>query len=266
MKIRKLVQTAACVAAIATLGLQACHASTLDDIRKNKKIRIAIAMGVPLFSYADANLKPTGSDVDTAQLLAHDLGVEAELVLITNAARVPTIQSGKADIAVANLSITPEREKVIDFSAPYAKLMTIVAAPKGQNIKSYADLSGKRIGVTRATVNDSLITQNAKGADILRFEDDATLITSVVSGQVDIISTQPPLVASINAKTPNNPLETKFLMKEFDLGIAIPKNEPKLVEWINGWIKANLKNGKLNAIYKKYHGVDLPASMMASAS
>jgi polar amino acid transport system substrate-binding protein len=262
MKITGFLRIAAAATCLVLAGTALVRADELDDIKKTNKIKIAIAMGVPLFSFADDNMQPTGSDVETAKLLAHDLGVEAELVLIANAARVPTVQTGKADIAVANLSITPERRQVIDFSVPYAKLQTIVAAPKSIDIKSYAELSGKRIGVTRATVNDTIVTQNAKDATVVRFEDDATLITSVVSGQLDIISTQPPLIGAINKKMPNRPLETKFLMKEFDLGIALRKDEPRLRDWINAWVSENLKNGKLNVIYKKYHGVDLPQSLM----
>ena len=244
---------------VSAVGL--ASAGELDQIKAAGKIRIAVAMGVPLFSYADANLQPAGSDVDTAKLLAKDLGVKLELVQITNAARIPTIQTGKADLAVANLSVTDERKKVIDFSTPYAALQTIVAAPKAVAIHNYADLAGKDVGVTRATVNDSTITKMAKGANIKRFEDDATLITAAVSGQVGVVSTQAPLIGEINKKTSGKPFETKFVMQNYMLGIALPKNNPKLKEWVDAWVVANLKNGKLNEIYKKYHGADLPESV-----
>jgi polar amino acid transport system substrate-binding protein len=46
------------------------------------------------------------------------------------------------------------------------------------------------------------------------------------------------------------------------LGIAMQKDTPKLKAWINDWVKANLKNGKLNAIYKKYHGSDLSPAVL----
>ena len=47
-----------------------------------------------------------------------------------------------------------------------------------------------------------------------------------------------------------------------DLGITMNKGEPKLKEWINAWVNTNLHNGKLNTIYKKYHGRDLPANVV----
>ena len=245
-------------AALIGLTAQAAFADQLDDIKKAGKIRIAIAMGSPLYSFADANMQPTGSDVETAQLLAKDLGVQMEMVSITNAARVPTIQANKADIDVADLSITEERKKVIEFSKPYAVITIILAAPKNVAIKDYNDLAGKRIGLTRATVNDSMTTPLAKGAEIVRYEDDATLITSVVTGQVEIWSSTPANLGEIQKRAPQLNMEKKFDQKDFDLGIAIPKGQPRLKEWIDAWVVTNMKNGKLNAIYKKFHGRDLP--------
>ena len=86
--------TRSCIALALVAGVaQAAMADQLDDIKKAGKIRVAIAMGTPLFSFADANLQPTGSDVDTATQLAKDLGVKLEIVSVTNAARVPTLQA-----------------------------------------------------------------------------------------------------------------------------------------------------------------------------
>ena len=240
----------------------AAHADQLDDIKKAGKIRVAVAMGVPLFAFVDANVKPTGSDVETAKLIAKDLGVTLDLVEITNAARVPTIQTRKADILVANLGITPERKKAVDFSVPYATLNIIVAAPEATKIGDYKDLVGKRIGVTRATVNDQMVSQQAKGAEIVRFEDDATLITAVVSGQVDIVSTQTAVLAAMNEKRGGtDPLKTKFVQQELNLGIALPQGETRLKEWLDSWIKTNMANGQLNTLFKKFHTRDLPADL-----
>ncbi|WP_034295137.1 transporter substrate-binding domain-containing protein [Herbaspirillum sp. RV1423] len=261
MKLTQLF-TRTCVAALLAGGLaHAAMADQLDDIKKAGKVRVAIAMGTPLFSFADANLQPVGSDVETAQQLAKDLGVKLEIVSITNAARIPTLQANRADLVVADLSITPERAKVVDFSVPYAVITIIVGGPKNIPIKDYADLNGKRIGLTRATVNDTLTTQLGKGAEIVRYEDDATLITSMVTGQVEIFSSTPSNLAEMIKRAPEKNLELKFAQKDFDLGIALNQNQPRLKEWVNNWVAANMRNGKLDAIYVKYHGRHLPASV-----
>jgi polar amino acid transport system substrate-binding protein len=249
-------------AALVAFGSHAALADQLDDIKKAGKIRVAIAIGTPLFSFTDANMQPTGSDVDTAADLAKDLGVKLEIVPITTAARVPTIQAQRADLVISSLSITEERAKVVDFSIPYSAITIMVAAPKDMKIASYADLNGKRIGLTRATTNDTITTKEAKGAEIMRYEDDATLITSVVTGQVDIFSSTPSNMGEVNKRAPGKNFEMKFSQLDSGLGITMNKGEPKLKEWINAWVSTNVKNGKLNAIYKKYHGRDLPANIV----
>jgi polar amino acid transport system substrate-binding protein len=168
------------------------------------------------------------------------------------------VQTGKADMVVSSLGITEERKKAIDYSVPYATLALVVAGPADAAIKDYADLDGKRIGVTRATTNDQDITAKAKGADIVRFEDDATLITSVVSGQVDILSSQSAVINGINKKMTANPLQIKFTQKETNLGIGIPKGETALKGWLDGWVKTNFDNKVLRDIYRKFHNAELP--------
>ncbi|CAM5221222.1 Polar amino acid transport system substrate-binding protein OS=Castellaniella defragrans OX=75697 GN=HNR28_001510 PE=4 SV=1 [Castellaniella defragrans] len=228
-------------------------ARELDQIKQSGEIRIAINEGLPMFSFLGPDLQPEGSDIAAAKLLAKDLGVKLKLVSVSTAARIPTIQTGKADITVAALSITPERAKVVDFSVPYSMIEITVAAPKDVKITGYKDLKGLTIGLTRATVNDADISKNAPDANIRRYEDDATLVTAAVSHQVKAVSSNPAIMGEINKKLTKNPYETKFVEREFELGVAIPKDNPKLKAWIDQWVRSNLKNGELNAIYKKYH-------------
>jgi polar amino acid transport system substrate-binding protein len=82
---------------------------------------------VPLFSYLDARQELVGSDVDTARLLASDLGVRLEIVRLTNAGRITAIEAGTVDLVVSSLAITPEREQVVGFSIPYARLYVVLA-------------------------------------------------------------------------------------------------------------------------------------------
>jgi polar amino acid transport system substrate-binding protein len=245
---------------------QAAHADALSDIRHAGRLRIAIDIGVPLFSYMDDNLQPTGSDVAIAKLIAKAMGVKPVFVQITNAARVPTIQAHKADILVANLAITPQRAEAVDFTIPYSTLGIVVAGVSSLAVRDYADLKGKRIGVTRATVDDVMVTQHAPGADIVRFEDDATLITAVVTGQVDLVSTQTAVLDDMNRKRSGNPLEVKFVQQQLDLGIALPKGEPALKAWLNGWIRQSFKSGELNATFKKFQHRDLPPDLLTRGS
>ena len=256
---RKMM-TAVAIAAVAMMGVvQVANADALDDIKKSGKIRIAVDLGVPPYGMTDDKMQPSGSDIDTAKALAKDWGLQFEHVPTTGASRIPSLQTGKADLVISTLSITPERAKVIDFSLGYAVLRTVIAAPKSVNVKSLADLDGKTVGTVRGTTHDTQLTKEGpKGMKLVRYEDDATEAQAFLSGQVDIFSTAELLVAPIDKKNPARQVEVKFVLDTFKLAVGVKKDETRLVEEVNKWILANLKNGKLDEIYKKFHGNGLP--------
>lgn len=238
------------------------HADTLESIRAAKKIRVSIDLAVPPSGMTDANMKPTGSDYDVAVLLAKDLGVALEVVPTVGATRIPNLQTGKADIIISTLAWTPERAKVIDYSVPYAPQISLVGGVKGINVKSMADLAGKSVAVNRSTTQDTDLTQNAKGATVVRYDDDAGVITAVVTGQADLVGTSNALFQTMKEKAPHRNLEQKFVLRVNDLGIGVRKDDPKLLAWVNNWVKANHANGKLNEIFKKYHGAEIPKDVV----
>lgn len=84
-------------------------------------------------------------------------------------------------------------------------------------------------------------------------------MTAIVSGQADVAANTPSVITAMADK---RKLELKFVMAKFPYAIGLAKEQPEFKASLDGWVATNLKNGKLNAIYKKYHGVDLPASML----
>ena len=256
---RKLLTTIA-LAAVATMGAsQMASADALDDIKKSGKIRIAIDLGVPPYGMTDDKMQPSGSDIDTAKALAKDWGLEFVHVPTTGASRIPSLQTGKADLVISSLSYTAERAKVIDFSLGYAVLRTVIAAPKSVALKSLADLDGKTVGTVRGTTHDTQLTKEGpKGMKLVRYEDDATEAQAFLSGQVDIFSTAEMIVPQIDKKNPARQVELKFVLDNFKLAVGVKKDEKRLLDEVNAWVAANLKNGRLNDLNKKYFGDNLP--------
>lgn len=251
------------VAAILTLGAVPAQADALADIKKAKKVRIGIDLGLPPYGMMDSKLQPTGVDVEVARKLAADLGVELEIVSSTGASRVPNLQTNKADLIISTLSITPERAKVIDYSTPYMPIQTIVFAPKSMAISRMADLAGKKVATSRGTGMDTQLTKEAVGANMVRYEDDATLMTAAITGQADIIGGTGAHLATVIEKAPGRQMEAKFVMQNFHAAIGLRKNEPELLAWLNSWVKGKLSNGEMNAVYKKYLKADLPQDILA---
>lgn len=245
-------------------GLSTANANTLAQVMEQKVLRVAIDLNAPPYGMKDDTMKEVGSDVETANLIADGLGVKLQLVPTTQANRIPFLLTNKADVVISSLSITEERAKVVDFSIPYADNKAVVAVPKDSPIKEMKDLVGKTVVTARGTTNDQQVTKQAPpGTNIVRFENDATAITAITSGQSSIFATAPSIIGSLNKKYPSKALDIRIVMSSAKLAIGVAKNNPELKEKMNELIRANLKNGKLNAIYKKYHQTDLPEDVIA---
>lgn len=247
--------------ALSASTLAVCQARDLADIKASSDIRVATSLSVPPYTYTNAQMQPDGSDVATAKLLAKDLGVALKIESVPVASRIPMLQTGKADLVISVLSMTPERAKVIDFSRPYSLIREVVMAPKDVQVKNEADLKGKTIGVTRGTVEDKLVTENIKGATVRRYEDVSTLITAAVAGQVTYLATGLMSLDELNQKT-HSRFESKLVLKDFMLAIGLRKDSPALRKWVDQWVATNLKNGKLNQIFRHYHHVDLSSQVL----
>lgn len=260
----KHITFAGVLSAAAMLTTLPAHADSYTDIIASKKLRVATDLAIPPSGMLDAQLKPIGSDVETAQLLAKDWGLELEFVPTTGATRIPNLQTNKADIIISTLSVTPERAKVIDFSTAYAGLLSVIGAPAASDIKDWDSLRGKTVTVTRGTTQDSELTKLAaeKGFSVVRYDDDATMVTAAVSGQAKIVATSATLVKQIHEKNKDIAFEPKFTIRVFNLAIGVRKDEPELLAKVNEWVAANLKNGSLNTIYEKYHGTPLPPEIV----
>src|ERR1700733_3346830 len=96
------------------------HADELDSILAAKTLRVAVPQDFPPFGSSGPDMRPVGYDIDTAKLIAQQLGVVLELVPVTSANRIAYLTTHKVDLVISSLGKNAERAKVIDFSAPYA--------------------------------------------------------------------------------------------------------------------------------------------------
>jgi polar amino acid transport system substrate-binding protein len=244
------------LAAAAVLAVSGAHAQTaLEDIMKAKEIKIAIPTDFPPYGMVGTDLKPQGLDVEMAAYIAQKLGVKIELVPVTSANRIAYLQTRKADLVISTLGKNPEREKVIDFTAAYSPFFQAVFGPKSLNVKTFADLSGKTISVTRAALEDQELTKVAPaGADIKRFEDNNTTVSAYAAGQVQLIATGASVAGNMMAKNPQLNTEYKLLLSDSPNFIGVAKGEEKLRLKVNEIIAEAKSSGDLDKIAMKWLG------------
>lgn len=246
-------------AAILPAWMSSASAETLEDIKKKGELSVGLLVDFPPYGTLNSENKPDGYDADVARLLAKDLGLELKLVPVTGPNRIPFLLTNKVDLLVASLAITPERAKQVQFSEPYAAATIVLYGRKKADIKGPDDLKGVRLGVARASTQDIALTAVApQGTEIRRFDDDASAMQALMSGQVDAIGCSTTVAAQIAKRAPANTFEQKFVLRQQVMAVALRPNEPELLKAVNEFIERNKANGELNKLYQKWLGTDIP--------
>lgn len=238
---------------LAVAGVQAQTA--LDTITKTKTVRIAVPTDYPPYGFVGPDMKPQGLDIAMAELIAAKLGVKVELLPVTSANRIPYLQTKKADLVISSLGKNPEREKVISFSAAYAPFYQAVFAPKSMSIKSFADLAGKTVAVTRGAMEDQELGKVAPASlEFKRFEDNNATIAAFSAGQTQVLATSAAVAANLMQRNPGLNIEYKLLLKDSPCYVGVAKGEDALLAKVNAIIAAAKQAGELEALSKKWLG------------
>ncbi|RYX91901.1 MAG: transporter substrate-binding domain-containing protein [Comamonadaceae bacterium] len=255
---RRLALASIVVSLAATFGLgaTAAHAqNALEAITKSKKIRIAVPTDYPPYGLVGKDLKPQGLDIDMANYVAAKLGATVELVPVTSANRIPYLQTGKVDMIISTLGKTPEREEVVDFTHSYSPFFQAIFAPKKMVVKSWADLAGKTVSVTRGAMADTELEKVMPvGTQVRRFEDHVGTVSAFTSGQVMVIATSAGEGGTIMHRNPELNTEYKLTLKDSPNFMGVNKGETALKNRLNEIILEATKNGTIDKLCVKWLG------------
>jgi len=233
-------------------------AQTIDSIKSAGSVKIGMLVDFPPFGIMNTNNEPDGYDADVAKLLGQELGVKVEIVPVTGPNRIPYLQSNQVDLLVASLGITEERAKSVDFSQPYAGISIGVFGATDAAVAKPEDLSGKTIGVARASTQDTAVTKIApKDAKIQRFDDDSSAVQALLSGQVELIGVSNVVAGQIDKAAPGR-FDQKIQLSQQVQGIAVRKGSTELLAAVNAFIDKVKANGELSKIHEKWLGAPLP--------
>ena len=233
--------------------------STLDKILKEKKLRVTIDVANPPFGVLGKDGQPDGSDVAVARKMAQDMGVALEFVQVPATGRIPALLAGRSDVTIASISVTTDRAKAVMFCNPNGALKIVILAPQSLALKTPADMAGKRIGITRATLEEATVPKMApKETNIVWFDDITATIQALLSGQVDAVAMTSFAGKAMADGNPDKHIEEKLTVTTAYYGPIVRPGDFELRQWINTWLFLNDQNGTLAAINKQYTGLDLP--------
>lgn len=251
----------ACGGQSSTTSNQATATSDAD-----KTYVIATDTAFAPFEYAESDGTYVGVDIELLKAIADDQGFAYELNPVGFDAALQNVQSGQADGVIAGMSITPEREKVFDFSEPYYDSTVCCAVTNGSEVDSLDDLEGKNVAVKNGTMSSDWANslKDEYGFEVTTFDDSPTMYDDVSTGNsVACFEDTPVMSYAISQYAATNGKEGKdfAIIAEADAnsefatpyGFAVNKDaNAELLKKFNDGL-ANIKaDGTYDKIVNKY--------------
>lgn len=179
------------IISIILMGCNNTEKSALDEIKEKGKIVIATSGDNPPTVFPDENNELVGIDVDWAQIIADELGVDIEWKRVDFKGIIPGITSGNFDLGMSGILVTEERKKSVDFSEHYALDEAVAIFPEDvSDIKSPKDIKNKIVGVVTGSSNGEAPVQEIGGyKELIQYPGVAQALADLQNGRVDLVVT-----------------------------------------------------------------------------
>ena len=240
---KKLVSLA--LVAACALSLVACGG------KEEEKAQLVMATNAefPPYEFYEGD-EVVGIDAEIAAAIAEEMGMELVIEDMAFDSIISAVQSGKADLGVAGMTVTEDRLENVNFSDSYATATQVIIVTEGSEIATCDDLVGKTIGVQLGTTGD-IYACDVEDATIEPYNKGFEAVQALSQGKVDaVIIDNEPAKEFVKEVAGLKILEEEFAVEEY--AIAIAKDNEELLGKVNTAL-ANLKDsGKLDEIVAKY--------------
>ena len=192
-----------------------------------------------------------GIDIETAQAIADKLGLELQIDDMDFDAALLAVQQGKADIVMAGVTVTDERQNVMDFTDSYATGIQSIIVKEDSDIASVDDLAGKKIGTQRGTTGYLYCSDDFGDENVVAYDNGLTAVQMLNNGQVDcVVIDNAPAKEFVAANPGLKLLDTAYVEENYAIGVG--KGNTELKDAINTALEELKADGTLQAIVDKY--------------
>ncbi len=228
-----------------------------EEASEGKQLIMATNAEFPPYEYHDSSMTgPDGSDIvgidaEIAGAIAEKLGMELVIEDIAFDSIIPELQSGKADIGAAGMTVTEDRLVNVDFSDTYATAVQVIIVTEGSEIAGPDDLAEKTIGVQQGTTGDIYASDDFGDENVDRYPKGVDAVQALLQGKVDaVIIDNEPAKVFVSENEGLKLLDTAYAEEEY--AIAVKKGNTELLDQINGALAELKESGTLDEIVAKY--------------
>jgi polar amino acid transport system substrate-binding protein len=230
--------------------------STLNEVIKRGELRVGLEAGYMPFEMRDKKGQIIGFDVDLARLMARYLGVRLTLVNTQWDGIIPALLTGKFDLLMGGMTMTPERNLQVNFVDPYVTIGQTVLIRKGLigSVTRYDQLDDPKytIATKLGTTGDIAARKYFARAKIKAFETEAEATLEVRNGRADAFVYDLPYNAVYVARYPDDIGMLKETFTQEPLAWAVRKGDPDFMNWLDNFLRVIRADGSYDALYNKW--------------
>jgi glutamine transport system substrate-binding protein len=244
---------------ILSIFIAACGSKeSADEKEKGGKVyKVGVDTTYPPFEFKEGN-DYKGIDIELINAIAKNQNFKIKLSPMDFGGIIPAMQANQLDVAIAGMSITDERKKVVDFTTPYFDAgLTVVVKKDNSSIKSVDDLKGKKVAVKKGTTGAKYATDNASklGITVVQFNDSPAMFQEVANGNADALIEDYPVISYAIAQKDLGLTIVGDRLNGDQYGIAVLKGKNQdLLKKINKGLAELKKDGTYDKIVKTYLG------------
>lgn len=206
----------------------------------------------PPFEYVGEDGEPDGFDIALIKAIAEKMGMDIEVQNMEFASLVASIGT-KIDAAIAGMTVTDERQAMVDFSDNYYEAVQYVIVPKGSDIAAAADLENKTIGVQLETTGNYIADEIA-GATVSAYNRALDAVNDLINGRVDLVIVDKNPALTFAEQYPDQIEALDGAQFEFEpeyYAIALPKGSD-MVQKVNDALAQLKEDGTFDALVAEY--------------
>lgn len=202
----------------------------------------------PPFEYVE-NGEIAGFDAEIIKEAAKRMGIEYKWLNTNFDGLIPALQTKKVDIVIAGMSVTPEREKAVNFSIPYLTSNVAIVTNSKNPIKDMNDLSGKSYGVELGTTKEAS-ARKIDGAEVVPFSSTTGALVALKSGKIDGMVLDESVSSKYIEKNPE--LVLVGVMEGEPKAAAFNKDDKELMENFSKVLEEMITDGTVAELREKY--------------
>ncbi|MDD3204708.1 MAG: basic amino acid ABC transporter substrate-binding protein [Lachnospiraceae bacterium] len=242
--------TAEAVAATeaATQTAETTEAAT-ENVAANGTLIMATNAEFPPYEYREGD-QIVGIDAEIAQAIADELGMELQIEDMQFDSIIAAVQTGKADIGVAGMTVTEDRLQAVSFSDSYTQAAQVIIVKGDSAVATPDDLKGKTVGVQLGTTGD-IYAEDIEDVTIDRYNKGFEAVQALLQDKVDaVIIDREPANVFIEENEGLKVLDEEFTVEDY--AICMAKDNTDLLDKVNTALASLKESGKLDEIKAKY--------------